>query len=123
MKPPAEDDAGRLLGYYPGIDFLLPLCGEVFHVGKLHKPDDLRSRLLEMFKISCQLQRRSVDVGLMDLDILNIDLRREIFELKFFYYTFNAYTCHMIIPFRYIFDSILSYSAESFHEKLSSDRE
>ena len=64
---------------------LFMIQGEVLvHIGIFHKSDDLQTCCLVMLKITCKLQRRSVDIRLSNLDPLCFDLRCQILQLEFF---------------------------------------
>ena len=81
LQLPAEHDAGNVQGEEFPVDPLLVLILHLLHIGVFHQTDDLDPSRREVFKISRQLQRRTVDVRLPDPDLRHVDLRRQVFEV------------------------------------------
>ena len=84
MQFPAENNAGQRIVQQFFKNFPLPFLIQTVHIGIFHKSDNLQTRRLKMLKISCQLQRRSVDIRLRHLNLRDIDFRRQILPLELF---------------------------------------
>ena len=52
----------------------------LFHIRMLYVPDDLDTSGVKVIKKTCQLQCRTVDIRLYDLDPCNIYILRYIFQ-------------------------------------------
>ena len=77
----AEHDARDIQRQEFFVDPVLLLLRHLLHVGILHQADDLDPSRRKMLKISRHLHGRPVDVRLSDLDLRDIDLRRQILEV------------------------------------------
>ena len=91
----AENKARAPFGKQLIIDFFLALRSHIRHIGIFHKPQNLNACCVKVFEISGQLHRRTVDIRLLDLNLGDIYLRRQVNQFLLFNYFAQFNTCHL----------------------------
>ena len=84
LKVTTENITGSIITQYMFITFLLDLGIKLLHVCIFNETDYLHSSRFEVLQKACHLQSGTVDIRLIDLDILNINVRRQIDKFHFF---------------------------------------
>ena len=83
LQFPAEYHRGHIIIHKLIVYLQLALIGHAFHIRILYKAYNLQPGRVKILKIACQLQRRTVDIGLRNTDILHVDLGRKVLQLHF----------------------------------------
>ena len=90
----AEHNTRHFVGHDPSHHLCAVIHALVFHICVFHMPDDLNPVMIKIIKKTCQLQRRTVDIRLGDLDVFQFHLRSEALQIHLVNTFLQCYSIH-----------------------------
>ena len=106
-----EDHTGNLFGYKILKTVFSLFRIQVHQIGVFYITDNLYTFRGKMFKISCQLKGRSVDIRKGDAYMFHVHFRRKILQVHFLNQFGQFYSLHISLSFFKNFINILSHAS------------